>query len=217
MKNLIILLVALLTITGMLFAQPTPNPNVIVPPQTNGNPNLKQLPPDLNTPKDWFDDLKLNENQKQKLGELRLAHQKDMNTKDADLENAKLDVMQALKKEDFKNAKELAKAITLKQQAKEYARIDFYQAILMELTPEQKDKFKEAFLMRMGHEGGKGMGMGMGKCPCMMQMMQGQCSEMQMEGTMNCPDCNKPGDSGMGTGNNNIIPPHNPNKVDKPR
>lgn len=213
MKHIILIAIAALMLTGVLFSQP----NMVRNPQTqpgmgtNDNPKLKERLAVDEPGNGPMLELGLSEAQKTKIEELRLSHQKQMNTLEAEIENLEMDMQQAMNKEDFANARKLTKQLNDKRLVVANARIDHMEAMLKQLTPEQREKAKGMFMhqpgmgMGMGrnmHQG-KGKGMGMENCQgdCMDKMqpshmrqmnqahdcMQGQTMMKDAEG--NCPDC----------------------------
>lgn len=187
MKNLILIALAALLLSGLLFAQAGMAKN------PNAHPGMGPMK-----------DMNLTDAQKTKVEELRLSHQKQMNTLDAEIQNLEMDMQQAMQKEDFVNARKLTKQLNDKRLVAAYARIDHMEAMLKQLTPEQKEKAKGMFMgmgkgMGMGH--GNGMGMENCKGDCMDKMqpqqmhqmkqgqdcMQGQTLKKDAEG--NCQDC----------------------------
>ena len=116
------------------------------------------------------DQLDLTKEQQKKFETLRTAHQKQMNTYKAEMENLQIDHKAAMKSQNFKQAKALNKQISDKKLMMADAKIDHMEAMFKELTPEQKEKAGDMFMM-MGRGHGKGMkgkgmrghGMGMGQ------------------------------------------------------
>lgn len=179
MHKHIILTLAALTLAVLMFAQPGNNPmvnhNAHAGYNSADNPNLAPRPHDMNP----MEELKLNDTQKKKLDEFRSAHQKSMNLLDAEIENMHIDIMQAMKKEEFANAKKLTQQLFEKKLAKANARIDHLQMVMKELTPEQKEMGRD-MLMNMGNGDGKGMHKGMMNCPHMKGMKgMKDCEEMK--------------------------------------
>lgn len=208
MKKFSIITLSLMLLTGMMFAQGTPE-KVKVAPSPVDNPNLKaRLTPD-DAPMPMMDMLKLSKEQIAKFQDLRLAHQKKMNTLKAEVENLKLDLLKAIRSENFNDAKKLNDSLYAKKKAMADARLDHIQAMLKELSADQKEIAKEHF-MQFWMKGGKGhpgmsnmmRGKGMGH---MGQMhMKGRKSGCQgedmprMQGRKNkmhdCNDCNDCGE-----------------------
>lgn len=174
-KTMIITLtLTLILATTMLLAQGTPkgNPKVPVGPKVTDNPNLKSRLIDDGTGMGRIQELDLSEKQLKKLDELRMEHQKRMNTAQAEIENLHLDIEAALKADDYKRAKELTTQVFNKKAALAVARIDHMQSMMKELNAEQKIKARQMFMprhmimmrqMHMDHMQGKGMMPGMGQ------------------------------------------------------
>ncbi len=108
------------------------------------------------------DELKLTPEQKVKFENLRTEHQKTRNTLQADIKNIKIDIQTAIKAENYKRAKDLNKQLSAKKTQLADARIDHMEAMMKELTPEQKVIAKE-ILPRMGMNEGRKGGMNHGK------------------------------------------------------
>jgi len=210
MNKIITLAITLLMLAGMLFAQPVDkvNPNVKTAPVAGMNENLIARPMPMDQPMDMMQMLDLDKTQQDKLSKLRDDFMKLMNTKRAELENLKIDLQNAIEKEDYAKAKNVTKQISDKKLEIAYARIDHMQAMMKELNAEQKEIAKKMFgrmhgrghgMMQgceqgMMHSRGKGMmrpGCGMGPCQGHMNggggmgMHQGDC-EGDCEG-MNAP------------------------------
>lgn len=113
-----------------------------------------------------MDEMKLTEAQMEKFAAAKAQFQKKDNTLGAEIDNLRLDMIEAMKTENLKRAKELNKQITDRILLLKNARIDMMADVLKELTPEQKEIWKKNAGMMMGNMGMKGMG----EC---MQMRQG--------------------------------------------
>lgn len=192
MKKISIITLALMLLTGMMFAQGTTpkHKNMQVPPNASQNPNLKdRLVPD-DAPMPMLEMLNLSKDQLAKFQDLRLNHQKKMNTLQAEVENLRLDIQKALRAEKYADAKKLNDTLFNKMKEMANARIDHMQAMLKELTAEQKEMAREHFMMMgmggpgkghmmgagKGHMMGRGKGMGcMGQGQMHMQRQQGDC------------------------------------------
>ena len=207
MNKLILVPLAVLLLAGMLFAQgtmdhkPMVNPNAKIGPGPNDNPNFKPRLTDDGTGSDRMMELNLTDAQKKKLDELRVAHQKNMNSLDAEIQNLHMDVRQALKNDDFNLAKRYTQQLFDKKLAQANARLNHQEQVLKELDATQKQLFRDLHMM----QGEKPWGMQHGK-PGMMnkkgahQMMQPMPGKgmMQGKGMDDCPgnDCGqmqKPG------------------------
>jgi len=166
MKKLSIITLSLVLLTGLLFAQGvTPKKDMQVPPSPTMNPNLKpRLMPD-DAPMMMMEKLDLSKDQIAKLEDIRLDHQKRMNTLRAEVENLQLDIQKAMQAEKYNDAKKLNDTIFMKRKDMANARVDHIQAMMKELTADQKEIAKEHFMRaRMG----RGQGFH-GKGDCMMQ------------------------------------------------
>jgi Spy/CpxP family protein refolding chaperone len=108
------------------------------------------------------DELKLTPEQKAKFENLRMEHQKNRNTLQADIKNIRIDIQAAIKVENFKRAKDLNKQLSAKKTQLADARIDHMEAMMKELTTEQKVIARE-ILPRMGMNEGRKGGMNQGK------------------------------------------------------
>jgi len=201
MKKLIIVSIALLLISSLLIAQKVNDKRSFVPAHAKDwkNTNLKARPEPMGPMMDCMDEMKLTDAQKTKFEELRTTFSKTENTLQAEIENLKIDLRTAMKKENYKQAKELNKQIAANKTTLADARIDLMEARMKELTKEQKEIMKNKMpMMGMHKQGmmGKGMGQGM-----MQSRSQGQracrgMSQMPM-GMQNYPDCDQ---HGMGEG-----------------
>jgi len=98
----------------------------------------------------------------------------------AEIEKLRIDMQQALNKEDFANLKKLAKTLNDKELSMEYARIDHLQQVYKELTPEQKEKMLGNFMNMHPH--GRFQGKNWNMAPQTLKNRQHQHGE-------NCQDC----------------------------
>ncbi len=204
MKKFSIVTLSLMLLTGLLFAQGAPmkHKDMQVPASPTDNPNLKDRLTPQDAPMPMMEMLKLSKEQMAKFQDLRLEHQKQMNILEAEVENLKLDIRKMIQTEKFADAKKLNESLYTKKKDMANARIDHIQAMLKELTAEQKEIAKEHF-MQMWMQGPKGPGMmrgqGMG---CMGQGHMGMGNHMgncQQEGMprmqgmkhkmQDCEDC----------------------------
>ena len=174
MKKLMIITLGIMLLASMLSAQArveAKNDNNMKPGmgkhQMQGEEMKGQNPQQMMCEK-----LELTKEQQKKFETMRTANQKQMNTLKAEMENLQIDHKAALKDQNFKQAKALNKQISDKKLMMADARIDHMEAMFKELTPEQKEKAADMFMM-MGRGHGKGMkgkgmrghgqGMGMGQ------------------------------------------------------
>jgi len=133
---------------------------------------------------DIWQKLKLNPEQQQTIRALHETHKKLMNTVRAEIKNHKIDLMNAIKAENFANARAIQKQISDKRLTLADARLTKMESVLKELTAEQKEVFRK-LLPKLGH-GGEILG-------C--QFRKGgdeQCKGMRdsaKDCTCNCGDC----------------------------
>lgn len=187
MKKLTMITLVLVLTVGMLIAQPatTPNPKAVPGPKVNDNPNLKDRPMPVMEHGNIMMQMNLTDAQKTKLQNLRNDFQKRMNTMKAEIENLEIDIRAALKAEKYQDAKNLTKQMQDKKLNLAYAKIDHMQAMLKELTKEQKDMARDMFMPGMMGKGmrggpmmhGMGRGKGCGEHGAMMQGMNKGCGE----------------------------------------
>ena len=175
MKKLMIITFGILLLASMLSAQPrveAKDDNNMKPGmgmhRMQGNQMLCEEMQGGEMHQMMCEKLDLTKEQQKKFETLATAHKKQMNTFKAEVENLQIDLKAALKTQNFKQAKDLNKQISDKKLMMANARIDHMEAMFKELTPEQKDKAADMFMM-MGAGHGKGMkgrgpgrGMGMG-------------------------------------------------------
>lgn len=206
MKKLTMITLALVLMVGMLIAQTatTPNPKAVPGPKVNDNPNLKDRPMPVMEHENIMMKLNLSEAQKTNLQNLRNDFQKRMNTLKAEIENLEIDIRAALKAEKYQDAKNLTKQMQDKKLSMAYAKIDHMQAMLKELTKEQKDMARDMFMPGMMGKGmrggpmmpgmGRGMEMGFGDHGFMMQGPGMGCGKHRpmMQGSRK--DCGEHGD-----------------------
>lgn len=89
----------------------------------------------------WREDLNLTQKQIDSITEARTAYDKQRNTVSAQIKNLNVDLTEAIKKQDFKNAKKLNKQITDKELELKNARLDMLAAMIKDLSAEQKESF----------------------------------------------------------------------------
>lgn len=165
MNKIAIVAVLALALTGLLFGQSDTKamPRVRLGATSQDDPRLKDRLSDDCGCMDGHCGVNLSEAQQKKLEPLRVEHLKTMNNLQAEIENLRIDMQQALKNEDFANLKKLAKTLNDKQLTLEYARIDHLQQVYKELTPEQKENMRGGF-MNM-HRHGQFQGKNWNKAP----------------------------------------------------
>ncbi len=155
MKHITIILIALTLITGSLFAQGSVNNKKMAAPRTpNENPKFVDRLTPMDAPMSLKDKMNFTDKQSAKMEELKLNLQKQMNTMQAQIDNLKLDKQNAMKAENFSQAKKLNGQIFDLHKEMSNARIDNMQAMLKELTEDQKAILKEHCEMGRGMGGG---------------------------------------------------------------
>ncbi|NLO10912.1 MAG: hypothetical protein GX122_00555 [Candidatus Cloacimonetes bacterium] len=146
-----------LMLFGLLFAQgTTPQKKTTVPADPNADPKLVDRPIPIGVPEHAIDALNLSQAQKDAFGTLRTDHQKQMIDFRAAIEKIELDIKEAIKNENFAEAKRLNTSLYNKKKEMADARIDHIQAIYKELNAEQKTMMKAngghfGFFGRGGH------------------------------------------------------------------
>ncbi|MDZ4120870.1 MAG: Spy/CpxP family protein refolding chaperone [Candidatus Cloacimonadaceae bacterium] len=123
----------------------------------------KEAISDQKHPGEMMEKLNLTTEQKKKFETMRTEHQKQMNTLKSEMENLKIDLQASVRNENYRRAKELNKQIATKQNQLKDAMIDHLEAMMKELTADQKVIAKEIFpRMAMGmdrmHQGQGRMG-----------------------------------------------------------
>lgn len=173
MKKTLLIILAILTISLMLFAQQANKP-MKMEKNRQMQEEMKQAP-DMDMHQDMLKDLNLTKEQLKKIDQLRDEQKKFINLKQAALDNLRIDKQNAMQTEDFAKVKTINKSIADAELELANKQVDHRQAMLKELTPEQKEKMKELMPMK-----GK-MGMGMMKDK---RMMKGQheCMGKDCEG-----------------------------------
>jgi Spy/CpxP family protein refolding chaperone len=172
MKKTIITLVILITFSLVLFAQMNNNKkdntpcddcdqNGMMMQHRNGMGNMPDM--QKHHKQMLMEELKLSKEQMKKIDALRADHEKAINLKQAELENLMIDERNAMQNDKFDQVKAINKSIADLRLFIANARVDHHAAMLKELTPEQKDKFKEIMPMGKGKMDGQGMGKGRGK------------------------------------------------------
>jgi len=160
MKKIVILTLALIAMSVVLFAQqnekPMPGNDKEFPPYQMHKKmmgNQADNPPDMGPmmDKDNFKkmakELDLSKEQIRKIEDLRTKHMQFMNTKRAEMENLQIDKRTAMRNEQFDKVKQINKQISDLQLLIENAQVDHQAAIFKELKPEQKEKLKDMLPM----------------------------------------------------------------------
>lgn len=93
--------------------------------------------------------IELTDAQKDKIESLRLAHQKEMIQLDTEIKVLKLDQRAAMQNQDFAKAKKLIGKIYELKEKKELKKIEHFEAVWNELTPEQQEEAKNIQPERM--------------------------------------------------------------------
>jgi len=182
MNKITIIAVLALALTGLLFGQSDAKamPRARLGATSQDDPRLKDRLCDACGDMEVHCGMNLSDAQQKKLEPLRTEHLKTMNNLQAEIENLRIDMQQALKKEDFANLKKLAKTLNDKELSMEYARIDHLQQVYKELTPEQKEKMLGNFMNMHPH--GRFQGKNWNMAPQTLKNRQHQHGE-------NCQDC----------------------------
>lgn len=126
-----------------------------------------------------MEELELTDAQSKKIQAARATFERQRNTIQAEIENLRMDIREAMQAENFKRVKELNQQISTKQLQLKNARTDMMAANMKELNKEQKAIMQKNMLMQMGcgqgmmqggrnrasmHQGRRGQNMGMDKC-----------------------------------------------------
>jgi predicted RNase H-like nuclease (RuvC/YqgF family) len=130
MKKIIVISLVLAMTTGILLAQ-----NMGRMPGRNDAPMMRARP---NPMQRGWEELNLSEAQMEKFGEARAAFERQNNILSAEIENLKLDVVEAMRKENIRQAKELNQQISAKELQIKNARVDLMANHLKELNKDQK-------------------------------------------------------------------------------
>ncbi len=154
MRKIIILTLAIMTLSLMLFAQRTERP--AMGKQDGDHQMMMKKSGQGPMGMEMLKELNLTEAQKAKLENLFREQAKWVNTKQAELENLKIDKNTAMKNQEFDKVKRLNKNISDLELTMDNARVDHHQAMLKELTKEQQEKLAEMRPMK-GMQTGKGM------------------------------------------------------------
>jgi Spy/CpxP family protein refolding chaperone len=177
MKKTLLITLAVLTFSLFLFAQQGTKAM-----QTHqGKPmqmEMKQAQ-GMDMPQDMMKELKLTEEQQKKIDQLRDEQKKYINLKQAALDNLRIDKQNAMQAEDYAKVKQINKSISDAELELANKQVDHHQAMLKELTAEQRAKMKELMPMR-----NKGMGMMKGEKNMMKDCPEGQSCEGMDKGCM---------------------------------
>jgi predicted RNase H-like nuclease (RuvC/YqgF family) len=130
MKKIIVISLVLAMTTGILLAQ-----NMGRMPGRNDAPMMRARP---NPMQRGWEELNLSEAQMEKFAEARAAFERQNNILSAEIENLKLDVVEAMRKENIRQAKELNQQISAKELQIKNARVDLMANHLKELNKDQK-------------------------------------------------------------------------------
>jgi predicted RNase H-like nuclease (RuvC/YqgF family) len=130
MKKIIVISLVLAMTTGILLAQ-----NMGRMPGRNDAPMMRARP---NPMQRGWEELNLSEAQMEKFAEARAAFERQNNILSAEIENLKLDVVEAMRKKNIRQAKELNQQISAKELQIKNARVDLMANHLKELNKDQK-------------------------------------------------------------------------------
>ncbi|MCB5229735.1 MAG: hypothetical protein GX122_00550 [Candidatus Cloacimonetes bacterium] len=122
-KKISLIFIVGLMLFGLFFAQ---------------NPNLVERPKSKDTPQYGIDALFLSQAQKDAINTIEFNHQKQMIDLKAAVDKANLDIQQAIRKENFADAKKHYATLFNKMKEMADARMDLMQAVLKELNDQQK-------------------------------------------------------------------------------
>jgi Spy/CpxP family protein refolding chaperone len=153
MKKTILITVIIMALSIMLFAQQKPMKMMKDDCPDCGQMQMKG--PMQNNYWDRMSELKLTPEQQKKIDALRDEHKKYLNLKEATLQNLRIDKQNAMQTEDYAKVKTLNKNISDLELEIANKQVDHHQAMMKELTPEQKELLKQHM--------GNGMGMGRDK------------------------------------------------------
>lgn len=144
MKKIILITIAALMLSTMLMAR---NKTERKESPARMNKEMSNMPM-----MNHMAELKLTPQQKDKFDKLRADFVKSKNLLSAEIKNLHVDKQAAIKAEDFKRSKEINKQIAAKKTAMMDAHIDHMEAMLKELSAEQKVIAKEMFprMMKRG-------------------------------------------------------------------
>jgi hypothetical protein len=101
-----------------------------------------------------MEELKLSDAQSKKIDAARSTFERQRNTSQAEIQNLRMDVKDAMMAENFKRVKELNQQITAKQLQMKNAHVDMMAAMMKELSKEQKVIMQSHMQMGRGHNQG---------------------------------------------------------------
>ncbi|NLN85484.1 MAG: hypothetical protein GX135_05195 [Candidatus Cloacimonetes bacterium] len=143
MKKYVIITLGILLVAGMLAAQGKDYPQIQ---RKHGSRALSQpMPEAAEVCTDMMKELNLTEAQNSKITQLQTNQKKAMNSVNAEIENLRIDMNQALKASDFKAAQKLNDQLHEKMRVKSSTQLEHKEQILKELTPEQREKFQPKY------------------------------------------------------------------------
>jgi Spy/CpxP family protein refolding chaperone len=157
MKKLLLITLAVLTLSFMLYAQKADKPPMGKECDNCDKQEMMKKgggEADMMGPgKEMWKELNLTEEQQQKLGNLKQEQMKFMNTKQAELKNLNIDKDNSMRDGQYDKVKMINKNIADLELAIENAKVDHHMAMMKELTKEQQEKLKEMRLMKGGPMG----------------------------------------------------------------
>jgi len=152
MKKVLLITLAIMIISFTLYAQNAMNHEM-----NKSKPGDKQMEMKnhdvMGMHKDMMKELNLTKEQQKKIDAMQVAHKKFMNTKQAEMKNLQIDKKNAMKAEEFNKVKQINKSIADLELEISNKQADHHQAMLKELTPEQKEKMQN--MRPMGKPGMK--------------------------------------------------------------
>ena len=101
-----------------------------------------------------IEELKITDDQLVKIDAIRLEFQKKRIDTKASMDKIKLEKREAIKNEDFSNAKKITEQYFENRKVEEINKLDMMEKMLNQLTPEQRKKFKTLKRSRTGHHHG---------------------------------------------------------------
>lgn len=105
-----------------------------------------------------LDELELTDAQSKKIEAARATFERQRNTIQAETENLRMDIRDAMQAENFKRVKELNQQLTAKQLLLKNAHTDMIAAFMKELSKEQKAILQKNMPMMMGSGQRQGQG-----------------------------------------------------------
>ncbi len=143
MKKYVIITLGILLVAGMLAAQGKEYPQLH---RKHGSRALSRaMPEPAECCTDMQKELNLTEAQNTKITQLQTTQKKAMNSVNAEIENLRIDLNQALGKKDFKAAQKINDDLYEKMRIKSNTQLEHREQILNELTPEQQEKFSPKY------------------------------------------------------------------------